>query len=159
MILRWSLAVTLLYFYSASTEASKLYWQIKKEIGDVTLWKSTTQSEIRGSSQTKKGNKALFDMKNKSTFIKKLEEKKREGLGYLGINRWTPKNYNWDQNSLTIDGDYYDSQNTKTYFKEVIYFQKDRQINLLLTSNKENNLNENSSIDFFSTAKRWEDSK
>ncbi len=142
--------------FSLPTQASKLRWHIKREVGTTSVWKYRDNSELRASSQVINSSSVLNTLENKKEFIESLEAKKSSGMSFIGINEWQAKKYDWKKDSLEIEGTYIDSKSKIVYFREKHFFLKTKTIISLLTSYEKKNMNQSDVLSFFETSFSWE---
>lgn len=149
-----------LFLFFIPAYGSKLHWQVKREIGKTTIWKHTKNQKLRGSTQILKSKKSyLANLKDRKQFIVNLEKKKISGMSLLGISSWKAKSYKWENDSLTIAGEYIDRNGKKVIFIERHDFLSDRRVISLLTASKQDAINSITANEFFKTSLNWEQKK
>lgn len=148
-----------IFLISQSSLGSKLYWKIKREIGNTTIWKYSQNNEVRASSQVVNKSSILSSIKDKKQFVEELEEKKRQGLSFLGVKKWQPKEYKWQKNKLHIIGTYEDNNQDKIYFIEEHLFLPKKRLVLLVTTKSKDLIHDQRVRSFFHTASKWESVK
>ncbi len=132
--------ILLLFFLSTTAIASPSGWKLSRDVNGVKVWQLEKNSDVTGSLERRKTGKKInwLNIKQKD-FFKKLEEKKKKMLSFIGISEWKGK-YKWkpkkDYHELLVNGSYKDWSGQKIIFTEVHIYRTNETIQILHTRPK-----------------------
>ncbi len=129
--------ISLLFFLSTAAIASPSGWKLSRDVNGVKVWQLEKNSDVTGSLEKRKTGKKInwLNIKQKD-FFKKLEEKKKKMLSFIGISEWKGK-YKWqpkkEHHELLVNGSYRDWSGQKITFAEVHIYRANETIQILHT--------------------------
>ncbi|MDO9181742.1 MAG: hypothetical protein Q7U04_05010 [Bacteriovorax sp.] len=124
--------------FTLNASASLVDWKLSRDVEGLKVWQYTTNSDITGSSETRKvASKTDWSKINGVEFFKSFGDKKKGMLALINITNWKATSFKWTPHvgyyQLNIVGIYTDPFHHEISFVEEHLYYPDHTTQLLHT--------------------------